>query len=1161
MEMSKDEDPQDDILPESNKITQLLTETQKSQTMATPRTATVESRSYSFEKELLESQMHKMQLENSTLKTENKLLKDKYNRATARISELESHLSSMREELGGLQDNLDTEVIRAGRQARAEADRELQHSQSKMAALMHENEKHQAEIRNLQQKLESAVKEAELLKRSIDSSKAIEAHKQETGMMKTEIAKLRELLAASEKQLDEECHKRMELSQQVSKLTEMRELFQLQMDTAGYIGSAAEKKITALEQRLHVTEERLTQERADRASNLSQVEEKLLSDNAKLQALEKELRRQLQREKDKNRNLEHRAHEYREENLKLRLAVPDDDENIASYKSYDIPNNAHSSSRQQTKRVEDIKYILKELEKEGVEGGEAAALVALWNRTQQQRQEIKEWRVYLTDLTLPQDNTSEGLKMLREKLIEYEKQFREIEEKLGDIQAEKMTIDSTYKQQLLSLVKERHEASARLRTLEDLMDALRRENEVLRQGLASSAPTQGDPKMIVSSGAQLEAVVAENQALELRVSQLIRNSRSLEAEVDTLRAQVSARDIALEELSTELKTAHAQKSQTEDSAILKQKIEDLNVEMEQMQREMRTVAQQAEIAQKEKTHLQEELEEMDKQYQVAKARLTKHRAQREEDKDPKVAVLESELEEKDTQLLTLTSQLRQMEDKLETTQQQLTLQKDANSLLHMQVKELEAVLQQRGEMLETLAEKRSDLFEQLTLVKSHLNATTLALHQKQSQIQVLQKELAQEKDRATSLSDQIAQMQKTDLGKADLGLPESVLEVKLQERENEIAILKGKLQNIVQELASKQDECDVAYQETMKLNEEIVAAKALTCRFNSEEAFLRQELETGLQNYECQTQELRKCEEDLIKMEFRLQEVLCRFEAEACSQQALIIPQQTELTSDDIPKIYSELHNLRLLTEEKSKEINMLQDKISRQQLQLCNQEKHLQTLQSIQTHTKEDVRHLSEALSLKIKEYAVTANINCTLAKEHSSLQKENQRLLKEIDEETAYKEKHRAEISEIIKKVEKHETKHLEATQVVQQKDSLIAELEAEIRQVKRSLTQVEVENEQLKTKVDLLNEDIRNLGNVNTTLEKRLEIERTSLSEERANASKRREDMAAANQRLEDLKLEQNTLQGSLGAERRNAQKLKDEIENHKEEEKKLQKQINT
>ena len=32
--------------------------------------------------ELLESQMRKVQLENSTLQTENKLLKDKYNRAT-----------------------------------------------------------------------------------------------------------------------------------------------------------------------------------------------------------------------------------------------------------------------------------------------------------------------------------------------------------------------------------------------------------------------------------------------------------------------------------------------------------------------------------------------------------------------------------------------------------------------------------------------------------------------------------------------------------------------------------------------------------------------------------------------------------------------------------------------------------------------------------------------------------------------------------------------------------------------------------------------------------------------------------------------------------------------------------------------------------------------
>lgn len=39
----------------------------------------------------------------------------------------------------------------------------------------------------------------------------------------------------------------------------------------------------SLEKRLKITEERLHQERADRANNLSQVEDKLLTENARLQ--------------------------------------------------------------------------------------------------------------------------------------------------------------------------------------------------------------------------------------------------------------------------------------------------------------------------------------------------------------------------------------------------------------------------------------------------------------------------------------------------------------------------------------------------------------------------------------------------------------------------------------------------------------------------------------------------------------------------------------------------------------------------------------------------------------------------------------------------------------------------------------------------------------
>jgi hypothetical protein len=51
--------------------------------------------------------------------------------------------------------------------------------------------------------------------------------------------------------------------------------------------------------------------------------------------------------------------------------------------------------------------------------------------------------------------------------------------------------------QLSILVKERHEAFSRLKTLEDLMDALRKENELLRHGLAAT-PTP-DKQMAAGS--------------------------------------------------------------------------------------------------------------------------------------------------------------------------------------------------------------------------------------------------------------------------------------------------------------------------------------------------------------------------------------------------------------------------------------------------------------------------------------------------------------------------------------------------------------------------------------------------------------------------------------------------------------------------------------
>ncbi|KAK7115731.1 trichohyalin-like [Littorina saxatilis] len=1126
-----------------------------------PRTVSADARNFIVEKELLESQMRKVQLENSTLQTENKLLKEKYNRATARISELESRQSSLEEELEGVQDNMAAEMSRTARQARAESDRELEQKQNKISSLSRENDKLQNEIKHLRQKLDSAAKEVEDVKKSSDRTRALDAQKDENSALKTEIKKLQELLSSSEEQSEAECQKSIKLSQQLAQVTEINDLLQLQLDAGGSTGTAAEKRVLSLEQRLRVTEERLTQERADRAGSLSQIEEKLLTDNAKLQASEKELRRQLQREKDKNRSLEQRSHEYREENMKLRLALPDDDDTISPYKTYDIPNSTHSSQRQMTKKTDSVKAILKELEQEGVAEVESEAVVWLWNQRQQQLKQLREWHVYLTDLQLPDKDTSEGLKLLREKLTEYEKKFKEMEEKTDDIQAEKVTIDSTYKQQLSILVKERHEAFARLKTLEDLMDALRKESELLRHGLATT-PTPTDNKMAIGSDVQLESLNAEIQTLESRASQLIRKNKALEMEMDTLRAQVSARDIALEEAYAEVKAAQTQRSQGEESAVLKERIESLSNELDEVQADYKALQQKVEYLQRDKQRLEGELEEAERQVKVTKARQVKLGAAREEGKDSKVAVLESELEQKDVQLLTVTSQLRQMEAELDTTQHQLALQRETALASQAQVEELERELQERGEMMDTVTEKKSDLLNQLTLVKTQFEAATLSLSHKQSQVQVLQMELAHERERSSIFEDRVNQLRKSGSGEGQAGVAgqsETALELRLQEVDSEMVRLRADLLSTTSQLGGAKEEREAEIQESRKVREELINAQAVSCQLTTHNTTLEQELETLSQDHECVSEEQQQAEEHLVKMESRLQEVLHKFELEAKRQHGDFATQYSELTPEDGPKILAELNTLRLLTGEKDKEVDMLNDKISREQTHARNLEKRMETLKATQARCKVDVNRITKELVIKMKENAATAEMNHSLAKQQAVLQKENQKLQQGIDEEHSHKEKRKAEITEVIKKVEKSELLQQEKSQVVQKKDSLIADLEAETRQVKRNLGQMEVENEQLKAKVEHLNEDIRNLGNVNSTLEKRLEMERATLAEERNNALKRREDLATANRKSEDLKHEQTLLLNNLTAERKNMQKLKEEIESHEETEKKLQEQI--
>ena len=101
-----------------------------------------------------------------------------------------------------------------------------------------------------------------------------------------EVSHVKDLLQEAEENFQTEAERRKEAEKQLVKLTEMKALLQQQVEGKSS-GTVAEKQVKSLEARLQVTEERLHSERANRASHLSEVENKLISENSRLQVSEK----------------------------------------------------------------------------------------------------------------------------------------------------------------------------------------------------------------------------------------------------------------------------------------------------------------------------------------------------------------------------------------------------------------------------------------------------------------------------------------------------------------------------------------------------------------------------------------------------------------------------------------------------------------------------------------------------------------------------------------------------------------------------------------------------------------------------------------------------------------------------------------------------------
>ncbi|KAF6018565.1 hypothetical protein EB796_023109 [Bugula neritina] len=257
------------------------------------------SRSYAVEKEHMDSHMRKLELDNTTLKMENKSLREKYNRAQSQIVHLETKLKTQEGELQKWRSELKKEVSRS-KQKNAEVEESLQNSareekdeqKRKLELLKLENESLEKELLGVRRMADTAIQSSQI-------QRIVSGYQVESSSLRDEIKKLKLLLSESESSFENEAESKRRLSEANRKLTNMNNVLKQQLDIDSGGSTVAEKQVKGIETRLKITEDRLFQERADRADKLSEVEDKLLNENAKLQVDVKELTRQLLREREK----------------------------------------------------------------------------------------------------------------------------------------------------------------------------------------------------------------------------------------------------------------------------------------------------------------------------------------------------------------------------------------------------------------------------------------------------------------------------------------------------------------------------------------------------------------------------------------------------------------------------------------------------------------------------------------------------------------------------------------------------------------------------------------------------------------------------------------------------------------------------------------------
>ncbi|XP_064609099.1 uncharacterized protein LOC135473186 [Liolophura sinensis] len=1107
--------------------------------------ASQDVRTFLVEKVLLESRCRKLELEVSILQSDKKRLEERSSQCLEKNSDLESKLAEVTQELEVTKINLSKDNTKTTARKLAAMEKELEALKLNNGKLSSENESLKTELSSMK-KLSESQRHTHVTR---EITATLDAYKAESAALKAELAEVKDLLNQSEAQVQSLEEQKRSAETNLVRLTEVKE-FLNKSGGNGLGETAAEYMTKILENRLKLNEERFFKERENMGKCLTKVEEKLLTQNSKLVTSEMELTRQLTLAKDRCRHLDEKTKELRELNLELRLALPlgSDILNSTRKSSYDLPDSIHSTIRAESKLMTtDVKEIMTLIQREtGLCPGQETDMVCeLWRRYEAAGHKLQEWQQYLFDLKISEGDITTGLQNLKEMKNQYDEKIRMAEEEVEEILNEKNTLESTYKKQVSELVKERHEAQAKMKTVEDLMAAMKAENDTLKEDMLTREAALNET--ISGYKAQLYELSSEKDELEVKVSQLTRSNKLQKVEIDRLEAELAAKERTLADVTEELEYTKLQLSEEEKT---------LQRQIDSLSEQTRNLEADVEVWQDKYQALCEEKVSIEEKVTAANQEVVKSKAKSAEEDEKKTSLLEHALEDREIEVRTLTKHFQESEAELEQTKQQLLLETERNADITKQLESLQQELQEKRKFAESQNMSEKEQLKQLTSLKEALEGVTQELHKSkatledtQNEVKKVQVDLSLEKDKTSRLEEHLAKVQ--------------------QQKQQESEALQRSPEKVVPDMSPMYHSTPASTdlrnwdleQERDRLKgelSELTLERETASQLTADKSDLEQHLQCCLEEKDELYMQKEKCDRDLEKLEQYLHDIITKFDLEARQQHGNFQRSYAHL-GPEAQKHEEECLDLRVLLEGKDAELGVLSDKLERQKqdMDFCRQKINM-LLKENQCH-RNDISNQTVQLALKMKEMAAMMEVNQLLVSERSQLQMELHQAQTQLDREVEQHDRRNQEVAQILNKFDAESQKSTQHE--VHKLENKIIALEADSRHANNTISQLGTENQQNKAKMEQLNEDVRSLTNMNSTLEQRLEAEKHTVSENQATISELREEMKELTQKMDFLKHEKTLLMTSVESERKTAENLKTQLESKENELKQLRLDLDT